>query len=599
MNTSKNKWFSFFIFAGAKGPLVMVVICLVISSFLGAMTPIKIAELAKYYGNEDLFYKSIYTLLIIFCGVYLNRVAYQLTINKYVKLLMQNVRSYCYRKWLHTYDIQTDQSSSSDPYPQGEVMARIMGDTESVRELMTSGSFGIFIDVFFVISCLGSFISLNVVSGLFLASMEIVAAIALLWGSKYMRDVFLRVRKSKGEMSRAMANVMGGIKESYYTPHHHYAQKKGEVVFHDFMFKQLKANVWDASFYSLAESLYPLLLALIVFIFPYSKITEAAIIFAIVDLIQRSINPIKDISAKVANLQRAYTGFIRINEFLTDLSKGHSSEGHKSQGLVALKKLSVQVDRFEYASRDMNQLEEVEKESAGQSQSFVIEDISFSALPGELIGIVGLSGCGKSTILNIMAANIIPQKGEIIIEGKNGEVLPFPGKGIEDIVHYREQIGIVSQESHIFSESLFFNITLGKKSESEFLEFWNWVKSQMSYLEHWGIGPEDKIDPQALSLGQKQLMAAIRACFLQKPIVLFDEISSALDSELEEALRKVVLLIQKNSLTFIVAHRLETILSSNRIYVMDQGKVINSGGHEELMKESVVYQEFLAELSHS
>jgi ATP-binding cassette subfamily B protein len=114
-----------------------------------------------------------------------------------------------------------------------------------------------------------------------------------------------------------------------------------------------------------------------------------------------------------------------------------------------------------------------------------------------------------------------------------------------------------------------------------------------------GVSTHEKIIPSKLSLGQKQLLAGVRACYLKKNIVFFDEISSALDSELELALRKCILLIQEFSLTIIVAHRVETIINADKILVMEKGRVINSGKHAELLSESQVYQEFIRELSHS
>ena len=87
--------------------------------------------------------------------------------------------------------------------------------------------------------------------------------------------------------------------------------------------------------------------------------------------------------------------------------------------------------------------------------------------------------------------------------------------------------------------------------------------------------------------------------FFEKEIVCFDEISSALDSGLEFALRRIVQLIQKNSITFIVAHRIETIIEANNIVVLDQGRCVEQGRHQELLKKSKVYQNFIAELSQS
>ncbi|CAN0041443.1 unnamed protein product, partial [Chrysoparadoxa australica] len=435
------------------------------------------------YKVEADFYQSLYNLGILFTGVYLNRVFYQLSINKYIQLLMQNTRVICYEKWLHTYDVKTAKDSRNERYPQGEVIARIMNDTESLRELMTSGTFGIFIDVFFVISCLISFITLNKVSGVFLSGFEILAAFLLTWGSRYMRDIWMQVRKSRAEMSRLLSNMVGGIKETYYTRHENYASRRGEVVFQDFLTKQLKANVWDAGYYSIAESLYPILLAFIVFLFPYSHITEAAIIFAIVDLIQRSIGPVKDVAAKIANIQRAYSGLFRIDEFLSDLESGISSKGHEIKGVIELQEVLVDIVHFEYPRK-----KEQEEESP-----FSLENIKFTAKPGELIGIVGLSGCGKSTLLNMMAANVYPQKGGIFLKSP-GLTLSFPGETVEDIIHYREQVGIVSQDSHIFSDTVAFNVCMSRDIPENFSLFWNEVTEKIPYLKTWGIKPEDKLD---------------------------------------------------------------------------------------------------------
>lgn len=502
---------------------------------------------------------------------------------------MQKARLECFSRWLHVYDLHTGSEDHRDEYPQGEVMARIINDTEAIRELMTSGSFGILIDLFFVVSCLISFITINLVSGVFLGGVEIIAALFLIWGSRHMRDVFLLVRQSRGRMSRTLANLVGGLRDTYYTRHNHYAVKKGTVDFEDYLNKILYSNVWDAGYYSIAESLYPILLALVVFIFPHSGITEAAIIFAIVDLIQRSIGPIKDISAKIANIQRAWSGVIRIQEFLGDLAKGFSTLNQvKSTTLQTVNKLDVVVDQFSYPSRKTD-----------DEKRFALEEINFTAHKGELIGLVGMSGSGKSTLFNIIAGNIIPTDGKILATLEENDQRVFPGGGATDIIGYRELVGLVSQESHLFSETLEFNLTLSEQRPEDFESFWIWVKKQIPYLVEWGIGPETKIDTKSISLGQRQLIAAIRASYLKKPIVLFDEISSGLDSELELALRKMVLIIQENALTMIVAHRLETVLDANQLLIMEEGKLVDAGRHEELQKKSLPYQRFLQEISHS
>jgi ATP-binding cassette subfamily B multidrug efflux pump len=583
MNTSKNKWYKLFFFKGSTKMVVLLTLCLAISSYLGALTPRLISDLSRNYDSDVLFHASVIALLINFLTVYTNRVIYQLAVNKYVRMLVQYARTETYGRWLASHELD------SDKYPQGEILSRVMSDTEAIRDLISSGSFGIFIDLCFVVSCLVGFISLQKFTGFFIAGVEVLATVLLIWGSQLMRDMFMRLRNAQAQVNRVTANVLGGFNQIYYTRHEEYASKKSVVAFEDFLVKQNQVNTMDALYYACAESLYPILLALVIFIFPYSHLTEVALIFAIVDLIQRSINPIKEISGKIANIQRAFTGIDRIQNFLNDIPEVPAMRADLDFKRKPFLKMSVLVNHFEYPKRGGAENQERE--------NFSLDDIEFEGRPGELIGIVGLSGSGKSTLLNILAGNILaPSVDVLLLMGTTDASYQLHLKDLEE---YRREVSIVSQDSHIFSESLIFNITLKRETPADFYENWNFLCENIPYLRTWGIAPEDVVEPSKLSLGQRQLLAGVRACYIKKNIVFFDEISSALDSELEFALRRLVLLIQKFSLTIIVAHRVETIVSADKILVMDKGRVIDSGTHYELIKRSQVYQDFITELSHS
>lgn len=583
MNTSRSKWYNLFFFKGSMIMVVLLAICLGISAYLGALTPRLISDLSRNYDNDSLFHSSIIALLINFVTVYTNRVVYQLAVNKYVRMLVQYARTETYGRWLASHELD------SDKYPQGEIISRVMSDTEAIRDLITSGSFGIFIDLCFVVSCLIGFITLQKFTGFFIAGVEVIATVLLIWGSQLMRDMFMRLRNSQAQVNRVTANVLGGFNQIYYTRHEEYASKKSAVAFDDFLSKQNQVNTMDALYYASAESLYPVLLALVIFIFPYSRLTEVALIFAIVDLIQRSINPIKEISGKIANIQRAQTGIDRIQNFLNDIPPMPAAAMDSELQRNPFQKMRVQVPHFEYPRR--GGAENPERDS------FSLDGISFEGHPGELIGIVGLSGSGKSTLLNILAANILAPSADVTLSMGTPEA-PYQ-LHLKDREEYRREVSIVSQDSHIFSESLMFNITLKREKPADFDANWNFLCENIPYLKSWGLGPDDLVVPSKLSLGQRQLLAGVRACYIKKNIVFFDEISSALDSELEFALRRLVLLIQKFSLTIIVAHRVETVVASNKILVMEKGRVIDSGTHYELIKRSTVYQDFISELSHS
>jgi len=563
--------------------VALLVLCLAISAYLGALTPRLISDLSRFYDTDDLFKSSVIALLLNFLAVYCNRVIYQLAVNKYVRMLVQYARTETYGRWLASHELD------SDKYPQGEIISRVMSDTEAIRDLISSGSFGIFIDLCFVVSCLFGFITLQKFTGFFIAGVEVLATILLLWGSQLMRDMFMRLRNAQAQVNRVTANVLGGFNQIFYTRHGEYASKKSAVAFEDFLVKQNQVNTMDALYYASAESLYPILLALVIFIFPYSHLTEVALIFAIVDLIQRSINPIKEISGKIANIQRAFTGIDRIQNFLNDIPHYPAAAADIELHRRPFQKMIVHIPHFVFPQRG--------KTDRPERDQFSLEGIKFEGGPGELIGIVGLSGSGKSTLLNILAGNILAPKADVTLLMGTQES-PYQ-LHLNDLEEYRREVSIVSQDSHIFSENLMFNITLKREMPEDFLVNWNFLCENIPYLKTWGLAPNDQVEPSKLSLGQRQLLAGVRACYIKKNIVFFDEISSALDSELEFALRRLVLLIQKFSLTIIVAHRVETIVSADKILVMEKGRVIDSGTHYTLIKRSQVYQDFISELSHS
>lgn len=583
MTTLKNSWSDYIILKDKKYLIAIIFVSLGLSSYLGFLTPRLISDLYDSYTKLATFDGVVWALGVVFVAEYFIQVTYNLAINKYMQHLIQHVRSISYSNWLLSYE--AIGSADDHKYPLGEVLARLISDTEALMELVGSGSFKIFIDFAFIISCLVSFLTLNTTAGAFLITAEVIACALLVWGSRYMAKIYMAVRKSTGMMSRSLANLVGGVRMNYFTPNNNYASTKAYDAFEDFLRKQLKANVWDASYFSIAESLFPVLLALLVIIFPYSQIVEMAILAAIIDLIQRSIAPIKDASAKISSIQRAKTGLVRIQEFNRDLQLQPASKFDDNFQTSDFKKLEVEIKSFEYPQKK-------------KDDSFALKDITFQAAPGELIGIVGMSGSGKSTVLKILSTDILCENALITMTTESNDTICFHGANPKELALYKRQVSIVSQDSHVFSETLQFNITLGEGEAKEFESFWKRIQAEILYLKNWSVGPDTIIDPKLLSLGQKQLISALRSCYLTKPIVLFDEISSGLDSDLELALRKLVLLIQKKSLTLIVAHRIETIVNADKILVMEQGQLQSVGTHQQLVKNSAVYQDFISQLKN-
>lgn len=575
MSFLKNKWSRRFAFEAGRLPLTFMFLGLVVSIVLGAYLPIYTTNLYDAYLKGDVLEAiTKFAWLILF--EYLNRVVFLISTERYVQRLIQFSRSECYSLWIQNYHAK---KSNDEEFTLGEILARIMSDTEAIRELLSSGAFTIFIDFGFLLSFLVSFLKLNLPAGLFFIGILIVVFTLLGFGSRYLAKVYTEIRKINSDLSRAMANITGGFIQAYYSDHHRYASTTTDKVSEDFLKKQLHANNWETTYFSIADSLFPILLCGLALIFPYTGIREMAIIAALIELIQRSLNPIKSATNKISSIQRALTGIDRIDQFILNLKEENKPNLLRFNS--HLDSFAAKIFNFSYPNRD----------------DFHLKDIQINAQAGELIALVGKSGCGKSTIFNLLACQLKPEDFEFELSFKNNEKLILNQQN-SNFASYRQYVGLVSQDSHIFSATLEFNISLGLRPKEEFEVFYSKIIEELPYLKRWGVKGSDEVSPKSLSLGQKQLIMTLRACFLQKAIVLYDEIASALDSDLEEDLRKLILLIQKHSLTFIVAHRLETIMMAHKIYVIENGRVKSSGTHRELLDQSSIYQEFISELKH-
>ncbi len=572
MRSSVNSWSQLLLPEKGRFWLWLVLFHMLASAGVGAALPLLTQKFYADFTGEG--WGPFYVMAGLFLVEYVNRLFYQVSSHKYIQHLLGETRERTFALWLRSPLKLRRKGKDHDDFPLGEVLARVMSDTEAVRELVSSGAFGIFIDLVFILAALVGFLTMDAGVGTGLLALEVLACVLLVWGSRKMGELFMSVRQVTGVVSRVVADVTNGLRELAFTPHRKYASARGEKVFDDFLQKQLKANVWDAGYYSAAESLYPILLALVLAFFPGGQAGRVALLAVLIDLIQKSITPIKEVAGKISSIQRSRTGLVRIHEFQTlfgetpPVAPGSAGE---------VQDFHVELHHFAHPPRE------------GETP-FELHELRLQGRQGELVGIVGPSGCGKSTFLRLLTGQHGAFDGEVRFNGERWDMNDPAG-----LLKLSRHVSLVSQDSHVFSASVEFNVALAE-GEATFPAFWAQAQTALPYLRKWGVGPETVLSPKGLSLGQKQLLSGLRACYLHKPVVLFDEVSSGLDPELERALRDLVLFVQRRCLTLIVTHRLETIMGANRLLLMERGRVVDAGSAAELTARSAAFREFTAHL---
>ncbi len=226
----------------------------------------------------------------------------------------------------------------------------------------------------------------------------------------------------------------------------------------------------------------------------------------------------------------------------------------------------------------------------GQS---VLQNLSLLALPGEMIALVGASGAGKTTLVNLLPRFYDPQIGEILIDGINIKELSLSS--------LRRQIGIVPQETILFSGTIAQNIAFGQAQyEPMAVEAAAKIANAHQFITELADGYQTWVGERGVNFsgGQRQRLAIARAVLLNPSILILDEATSALDSESEALVQEALERLMQNRTVFIIAHRLTTVRRANRILVMEQGRIVEAGTHDQLLALSRRYARFYAQQFH-
>jgi ATP-binding cassette subfamily B protein len=269
------------------------------------------------------------------------------------------------------------------------------------------------------------------------------------------------------------------------------------------------------------------------------------------------------------NLQFAQVLLNRLN----DIFEQEPEQGRDRSKLVPVHSLEGRI-----------QLRGVSFKYGGPEAPNILTNITLDIPPGRMVAFVGRSGCGKTTLVKLIAGLLEPSEGTILFDNTDLRRLNY-----RDV---RRHIGMVLQENHIFNESIARNIAFGDADpDLDRVLAAAQTAAAHDFIMRLPLGYETRIGESGLALsgGQKQRIAIARALYNNPPILIFDEATSALDTESERAIQDNIGRLTKGRTTIVIAHRLSTIREADSIVVLEKGMIAEQGNHDELMEQRGLY----------
>ena len=466
--------------------------------------------------------------------------------------------------------IQKLPMSYFDKNPVGRVMTRVTTDVQSLNEMLSSGIVTLFGDIFMIVGIMAIMLALNWKLSLVAFSVLILLAIATFIFRAKVRVSFRIIRTRISNINSFLQEAISGVNTTKIFNR----QKENNVEFEglnrEYLNTYLKTILYYAVFFPVVILISTLAVALVIW---YGggqvirNILTLGTLVAFIQYVEKFFHPISDLSEKFGILQEAIAASERIFDLL-DLKPAITSPANPVK--VGKVKGNIKFDKVWFAYNEGN---------------YVLKDISFDLQAGQSIAFVGATGSGKTSIINLMNRFYEIQKGKILLD--NIDIKRF---NLQDL---RRHIGVVMQDVFLFSGTILENIRLGNKDISpdrviEASKYVNAHKFIKKLPEQYDF--EVKERGQVLSVGQRQLIAFARALVFNPEVLLvLDEATSSIDSEIEALIQDALEKIMENRTTIIVAHRLSTIKNVDKIIVLSHGELVERGTHGELLRAKGIY----------
>ncbi len=467
-----------------------------------------------------------------------------------------------------------------DRNPVGKLVTRVTNDTVNLAELFSSGFVALLSDLILIVGVITAMIVMNWKLGLVAIAVFPVMILAMTWFSGKLREVFRRSRDVLAQLNGFFAEKMQGMHVVQLMEREEFERRQYNKISEDYRNRQFESVYYYSLFHPAITILSAISIALVLWYSP--RLLEAreialGTLVSFLAYVQVLYQPVRSITdryniylAAMASAERIFT--------LMDMAEEEGVRdpvpARRPGGLGAI---SFEDVTFHYPAR---------REGPPIP---ALEHLSFRVKEGETVAIVGHTGAGKSTITSLLFRFYEPTGGHILAGGRELSTIPKP--------ELRSRIGFVQQEVFLFSGSLRENLALLRRdlTDEQILEgcahsgFLRVVKK----LPH---GLDTELDERGanLSLGERQILAFTRVYLQQPDLLVLDEATSSVDRESEILLQRAARELTKGRSAIVIAHRLDTVKHADRILVLEKGRLVEEGSHQELLAKGERYSRFVA-----
>ncbi|GAB3715328.1 ABC transporter ATP-binding protein [Spirosoma flavus] len=511
-------------------------------------------------------YQKLTTMLVVMIGVLVVQAVVQF-FNTYLsgwlgQYVIRDIRTQLYRKILNL------RLKFFDNTPIGRLVTRSISDVETLADVFSEGMAAIAGDILQLILIIG----VMFYTDWRLAAISLSTIPLMLFSTYVFKE---KIKKSFNEVRTAVANLNSFVQEHITGMNivqifgsEKIEAEKFRVINNEHRAANIRSILYYSIYYPVADIISAVAVGLVVW-YGATQIIHSDVTFgtvtAFVIFINLFFRPIRMLADRFNTLQMGIVSTDRILKLLD------SDEFTMNNGTHAPATL-----RGEVAFNDVW--------FAYNDENWVLRDISFRVKPGETVAFVGATGAGKSSIINLLSRFYDINKGEIMVDGV--DVHNY------ELGHLRRNIGVVLQDVFLFSDTIENNITLGDKSISheKIVEAAKLVGVH-EFIERLPGGYQYNVMERGstLSVGQRQLISFVRAMVQDPKIIVLDEATSSVDTETEEMIQNAISKLMKGRTAIVIAHRLSTIQKANNIIVVDKGRIVEQGTHEELLQHEGSY----------